>query len=297
MPSKSGRRRRARLKGFAAEGIGTTPDKVKVNTTLLGGGFGRKAEADFIVGAVSLAKVVEGRPVKVIWSREDDTRHDKLRPLEAQHIQVGLDADGKIVGWRHHVEADSIFARTMPELFKEQHGHDDVVTEGARFNYSVPAHRIEYLRQDNGLAIGFWFAVGVGYTRFGIECMIDEVAAATGADPVQLRLELLQDQPRARKVIETVAQIAEWNRQRDGRALGSPIPTHSAHIAPKLPRSVSTGNWARSVCTRSGARWIRESRHIEAMIIVGITNVTSQALFEQVNIVDEEAQEANFDPG
>ncbi|WP_234844482.1 molybdopterin cofactor-binding domain-containing protein [Sinorhizobium meliloti] len=140
-----------------------------MNTTLLGGGFGRKAEADFIVGAVSLAKVVEGRPVKVIWSREDDTRHDKSRPLEAQHIQVGLDADGKIVGWRHHVEADSIFARTMPELFKEQHGHDDVVTEGARFNYSVPAHRIEYLRQDNGLAIGFWFAVGVGYTRFGID--------------------------------------------------------------------------------------------------------------------------------
>ncbi|RMI16087.1 xanthine dehydrogenase family protein molybdopterin-binding subunit [Sinorhizobium meliloti] len=225
----------ARPKGFAAEVIGTTPDKVKVKTTLLGGGFGRKAEADFIVGAVSLAKVVEGRPVKVIWSREDDTRHDKLRPLEAQHIQVGLDADGKIVGWRHHVEADSIFARTMPELFKEQHGHDDVVTEGARFNYSVPAHRIEYLRQDNGLAIGFWFAVGVGYTRFGIECMIDEVAAATGADPVQLRLELLQDQPRARKVIETVAQIAEWNRQRDGRALGlaysDAFGTHCAQVA------------------------------------------------------------------
>src|SRR5690606_29650414 len=120
---------------FAAEVVGTTPDKVKVNVTLLGGGFGRKAEADFIVDAVSLAREVEGRPVKVIWSREDDIRHDKFRPLESQHIQVGLDADGNIVGWRHRIVADSIFARTNSELFVSAGGHDDVVTEGAHFNY------------------------------------------------------------------------------------------------------------------------------------------------------------------
>ncbi|KAF5887922.1 molybdopterin cofactor-binding domain-containing protein, partial [Rhizobium sp. PEPV16] len=143
--------------GFAAEVVGTTPDKVKVNTTLLGGGFGRKAEADFIIDAVSLAKAVEGRPIKVIWSREDDVRHDTFRPLEAQHVKVGLDAEGNIVGWRHRIVADSIFARTLPPVFAEAGGHDDVVTEGAKFNYAVPAHQIEYLRQDKGLAIGFWF--------------------------------------------------------------------------------------------------------------------------------------------
>ncbi|NNH85826.1 xanthine dehydrogenase family protein molybdopterin-binding subunit [Rhizobium laguerreae] len=285
--------------GFAAEVIGTTPDKVKVNTTLLGGGFGRKAEADFIVDAVSLAKAVEGRPVKVIWSREDDIRYDKFRPLEAQHIQVGLDAEGKIVGWRHRIVADSIFARTMPELFKEQHGHDDVVTEGARFNYAVPTHRIDYLRQDNGLAIGFWFAVGVGYTRFGIECMIDEVAAATGADPVQLRLELLKDQPRARKVIETVVQIADWNRQRDGRALGlaysDAFGTHCAQVAEvSLDRQSGEIRVHKVWCAVDPGIAI-QPHHIEAMIIVGITNGTSHALFEQVNIVDGKAQEANFD--
>lgn len=86
--------------GFAAQAAGTTPDKVKVHTTLLGGGLGRRAEADFIIDAVSLAREVEGRPVKVIWSREDDVQHGKYRPLAAQHVQVGLDAAGNIVGRR-----------------------------------------------------------------------------------------------------------------------------------------------------------------------------------------------------
>jgi isoquinoline 1-oxidoreductase beta subunit len=91
--------------GFGARMAGTTPDKVQVHTTLLGGGFGRRVEADFIVDAVLLAKSGEGQPVKVIWSREDDVLRDKFRPLEAQHVQVGLDAAGNIVGWRHRIVA------------------------------------------------------------------------------------------------------------------------------------------------------------------------------------------------
>ncbi|ALA16931.1 MULTISPECIES: xanthine dehydrogenase family protein molybdopterin-binding subunit [Chelatococcus] len=284
---------------FAAEVVGTTPDRVKVNTTLLGGGFGRKAEADFIVDAVSLAREVEGRPVKVIWSREDDIRHDKFRPLEAQHIQVGLDADGNILGWRHRIVADSIFARTMPDLFASRGGHDDVVTEGAQFNYAVPAHRIEYIRQDNGLDIGFWFAVGVGYTRFGIECVIDEVAAATGADPVQLRLKLLPEQPRARNVIETVAAMAEWDRKRDGRALGlaysDAFGSHCAQIAEvSLNRETGAIRVHKVWCAVDPGVAIQPV-HIEGMMIVGIANGISHALFEQINIVNGEVQEGNFD--
>lgn len=284
---------------FAAEVVGTTPEKVKVNTLLLGGGFGRKAEADFIVDAVSLAREVEGRPVKVIWSREDDVRHDKFRPLEAQFIQVGLDADGNIVGWRHRIVADSIFARTMPDLLESQGGHDDVVTEGAHFNYAVPAHRIEYIRQDNGLDIGFWFAVGVGYTRFGIECVIDEIAAARGTDPLQLRLDLLRGQPQARNVVETVAQMAEWDRAREGRALGlaysDAFGSHCAQIAEvSLNRQTGEIRVHKVWCAVDPGVAI-QPRHIEAMMIVGITNGTSHALFEQINVVDGEVQEENFD--
>ncbi len=285
--------------GFAAELVGTTPDKVKVNTTLLGGGFGRKAEADFIVDAVSLARVVEGRPVKVIWSREDDIGHDKFRPLEAQHMQVGLDADGNITGWRHRIVADSIFARTNAELFASEGGHDGVVTEGAHFNYAVPAHRIDYVRQDNGLAIGFWFAVGVGYTRFAIECMVDEIAAAGGVDPVALRLDLLREEPRARAVVETVARMAEWERPRDGRALGiaysDAFGSHCAQVAEvSLDRQTGQIRVHKVWCAVDPGIAI-QPRHIEAMMIVGITNGTSQALFEQINIVGGEVQESNFD--
>ncbi|WP_298651000.1 xanthine dehydrogenase family protein molybdopterin-binding subunit [uncultured Tistrella sp.] len=284
---------------FAAGVIGTTPDKVTVHTTLLGGGFGRKAEADFIVDAVSLARDVEGRPVKVIWSREDDIRHDKYRPLAAQHLQAGLDRDGNIVGWRHRIAADSIFARTMPELFERQGGHDDVVTEGAHVNYALPTHRIDYLRQDNGLDVGFWFAVGVGYTRFGVECFIDEIAAARGIDPVDLRLELLRDQPRARHVVETAARMSGWTRPRAGRALGiaysDAFGSHCAQVAEvSLDRASGAIRVHKVWCAVDPGVAI-QPRHIEAMIMVGITNGTSQALFEQINVVDGEVQETNFD--
>ncbi|MEJ1117267.1 molybdopterin cofactor-binding domain-containing protein [Phyllobacterium sp. CCNWLW109] len=285
--------------GFAAEVVGTTPDKVKVNTTFVGGGFGRKAEADFIVDAVSLAKAVQGRPVKVIWSREDDVRYDKFRPLEAQHVRVGLDAEGNIIGWRHRIVADSIFARTLPPVFEQAGGHDDVVTEGAKFNYAVPAHQIEYLRQDNGLAIGFWFAVGVGYTRFAIECVIDEIAAARDMDPLALRLELLKDQPRARKVIETVAQMADWDRARNGQALGlaysDAFGSHCAQVAEvSLNRETGVIRVHKVWCAIDPGVAI-QPLHIEAMMMTGITNGTGHALFEQINVIDGEVQESNFD--
>lgn len=285
--------------GFAAKVAGTTPDKVKVNTTLLGGGFGRKAEDDFIIDAVSLAKEVQGRPVKVIWSREDDVQHDKYRPLEAQHVQVGLDADGNIISWRHRIVADSVFARTMPKLFEKEKGHDDVVTEGARFNYAVPAHQIEYIRKDNGRDVGFWFAVGVGYTRFAIECVIDEIATAKGVDPLALRLQLLKDQPRARKVIETVAQMAEWNCKRDGRALGfaysDAFGSHCAQIAEVSLNRQSGEIRVHTVWCAVDPGIAVQPLNIEAMMIAGITNGASHALFEQINIVNGEVQESNFD--
>ncbi|MFE0757681.1 molybdopterin cofactor-binding domain-containing protein [Inquilinus sp. NPDC058860] len=283
---------------FAAAVAGTTPDKVKVNTMLLGGGFGRKAEADFIVDAVSLARAVQGRPVKVVWSREDDLRHDKYRPLAAQHVQVGLDAGGGIVGWRHRIVADSIFARTLPGLFESEGGVDGVVIEGAHFNYAVPAHRIDYIRQDSGRDVGFWRGVGAGYTKFCIECVIDEIAAAKGADPLALRLELLKDQPRARKVIETVAGMAEWDRRRDGRALGlaySDAWSHCAQIA-EVSLDRETGEIrVHTVWCAVDAGVAVQPRNIEAQMIGAITHGASHALFERINIVDGEAQEANFD--
>src|SRR5258708_1019675 len=285
--------------GFGARMAGTTPDKVKVNTTLLGGGFGRRTEGDFIVDAVSLAKAVQGRPVKVIWSREDDVQHDKYRPLEAQHVQVGLDANGNIVGWRHRIVAQSIFARTFPAQFEKGGGQDGSVTEGLEFNHHGPAHRGEYTRQDNGQDVGFWRAVGPGYTKFGVECVIDEIAAAKGVDPLAFRLELLKDQPRARKVIETVAKMAEWDRKRDGRALGIAYSdawgAHFAQIAEvSLNRQSGEIRVHNAWCAVDPGVAIHPL-NIEAQMIGAITHAASHARFEQINFVNGEVQESNFD--
>jgi isoquinoline 1-oxidoreductase beta subunit len=187
----------------------------------------------------------------------------------------------------------------MSQLFESEGGHDDVVTEGARSNYAIPAHRIEYIRQDSGRDVGFWFAVGVGYTRFAIECVIDEVAAVTGVDPLTLRLDLLKDQPRARKVIEAVAQMAEWDRQREGRALGlaysDAFGSHCAEIAEVSLNRESGEIRVHTVWCAVDPGVAVQPRNIEAMMIAGITTGASHALFEQINIVNGEVQESNFD--
>lgn len=285
--------------GFAAAAAGTTPDKVTVHTTLLGGGFGRKAEADFINDAVLLAREVEGRPVKVVWSREDDVQHGKYRPLAAQHVEVGLDSAGTIVGWRHRVVADSIFARTLPEMFKGDGGLDTVVTDGTIFNYRVPAHLVEYIRQDSGRDVGFWRAVGYGQNTFGVECMIDEVATARGDDPLALRLELLGGQPRARRVIEAVAAKAEWERPREGRALGlaytDAFGGHCAQVAEvSLDRASGEIRLHEVWCVVDPGVAI-QPRNIEAQLTGAIVFGVSHALYEQINIVAGEVQETNFD--
>ena len=121
--------------------------RVEVHTTMLGGGFGRKYEADFALDAVLLAKSMPGRPVKVIWTREDDTQHGKYRPLEAQYIQVGFSEDGEITTWRHHIVAASIMARYASDSFNRSGGLDPSITEGIDFNYDVPNLLGEYARR------------------------------------------------------------------------------------------------------------------------------------------------------
>lgn len=283
----------------AAQVGGTTPDKVKVNTTLLGGGFGRKAEADFITDAVLLAMAVPGHPVKVIWSREDDVRHGKYRPLTAQHVRVGLDNKGGIAGWQHRIVAQSIYARVAPAAFERSGGKDGTVTDGLDFNYHVPDHLVEYIRQDDGQDVGFWRGVAHGYTKFAVECMIDEVAAAAGADPLAFRLGLLKDQLRARKVIETVAAMADWGRERDGRALGlvysDAFDMHVAQVAEVSLDRVSGQIRVHTVWCAVDPGLAIQPLNVEAQMIGSITFGASHALFEQININDGEVQETNFD--
>src|SRR6516162_6353687 len=152
--SWSGNQSPTNMKILGALAAGTTPDKVTVHTALLGGGFGRKTDGDELFQTTLLAKTVAGRPVKMIWSREDDMMNDKFRPLTAQHVEVGLDASGDIVAWRHRIVNESYLARVLPPDLFAKIRRDVVSGGGGDMSYTVLNHRVEWVRAARGVDVG-----------------------------------------------------------------------------------------------------------------------------------------------
>lgn len=207
--------------GTVAGGAGFKPENVKVHITLLGGGYGRRVEAEYALDAALVAKAVPGVPVQVIWTREDDFQRAKPRPMTAHHLVAGVDAQGKVVGLHHRTVSEGIYARVNPAAYKQSNGKDAPVMEGADGVYEIAGHRVEHCREQRGIDCSFWRGVGAGYTKFCVESFIDEIAAGTGQDPLQLRLALTSKTPRAQAVLREAAAMAGWDRPRtDGRALG-----------------------------------------------------------------------------
>lgn len=206
----------------AVKGHGFKPENVKINTTLLGGGFGRRAENDYAVDVGFLAKAVPGYPVKMVWSREDDIQYTKPRPLTVQRLEAGLDAQGNMVAFHHRLVGESIYRRFAPPVFQATGQKDVPLAEGAyEPTYSYSNFAIEQLFAETGVDVAVWRSVGGGYTKFAIETFFDEVAAAAGKDPIEFRMQLLAQQPRAQAVIREVLALSDWKRKRAaGRALG-----------------------------------------------------------------------------
>jgi isoquinoline 1-oxidoreductase beta subunit len=195
------------------------PEKVKVHTTLLGGGFGRRLEQDFVIDAVLLSKET-GKPVKVVWSREDSLKHTRYRPLTAQYLEAGTDGSGAVSAWRYRIVSQTIYGRANPRAMEAAKGKDAPVVEGHELSYAVANQLHEQLLEGRGLEAGFWRAVGPGYTKFAIESFVDEIARGQRVDPVAYRLRLLASKPRAAAVVRKAAEMAQWERTRRGRGLG-----------------------------------------------------------------------------
>lgn len=209
--------------------LGLKPDQITVHTTFLGGSFGRRLESDFGVQAALLSKAVS-RPVQVIWSREEDIRHDVYRPASVSRVTVGLDAADRVVAWRHRVVAPSILARVDPAAVRN--GVDSTAVAGIDDQpYALPALHLDHVRRDTGVPVGFWRSNGHSNNAFSMESMIDEVAAALDRDPYQLRRTLLADAPRALHVLDLAAGRANWSEPLapvgDGRR-GRGIALHQA---------------------------------------------------------------------
>ncbi len=192
-----------------ADALGIRPDKVRINTTYVGGSFGRRFEADVGLQAALLSKAV-GKPVQLIWTREEDIRHDVYRPASISRVSLGLDVLGRITGWRHRVTSPSILGRVNPGAIKD--GVDKTAIEGiADQPYPMPALKVDYVRQETGIPVGYWRSVGHGANGFVVESMIDEAAAALGRDPWRFRRELLTSKaPRALRVLDLAASKSGW---------------------------------------------------------------------------------------
>src|SRR6476661_10003345 len=201
----------ARVQAFAAKVAGLPPEKVIVHNHLIGGGFGRRLEADVAVRAVEIAQHVDG-PVKVVWTREEDIRHDMYRPYWFDRISAGLDDKGRPVAWNNRFAGSSVIARWLPPGFKN--GLDPDSTEGAvDLAYELPNFHVEYVRvEPPGIPTAFWRSVGPSHNVFVTESFVDELAAAAKQDPVSYRLALLDKTPRAKAVLELAAENAGWGQ-------------------------------------------------------------------------------------
>jgi isoquinoline 1-oxidoreductase beta subunit len=195
---------------------------VKLNLTLLGGGFGRRGHRDeeFIVDSVLLSKEVK-RPVKVLWTREDDVHNGRFRPLSVHFLRAGLDAGGRIIAWQHRVACDEVTAFQDPVRYKGGGERDFLAMAGSEIRtYDIPNRLAEQLPQVTGMRTSSLRGIGFGPNKFATEAFLDEIAARHGIDPVELRLQLLKDTPRGQAVVREVVRMSDFRRPRKGRGLG-----------------------------------------------------------------------------
>lgn len=199
---------------MVAKELGLAPEKVKVNNTLLGGGFGRRL-GEYTIEAAKLSKAV-GKPVKVVWTREDDMQNDFYRPSTYNKLSAGIDAAGKPVFWEHRLVNDSIMAGLGPMLFgfSPPPGRlDDSSTEGAHtLPYDIPNLQVDWVPSSSGVPVGFWRSVGSSHTAFSTECFLDELAQAAKKDPLAFRLSLLSKHPRHAGALKLAAEKAGWGK-------------------------------------------------------------------------------------
>jgi isoquinoline 1-oxidoreductase beta subunit len=299
----------------AAKLTGLSREQVRVHNHLLGGGFGRRLEVDFIIRAVAIAKQVAS-PVKVVWTREEDIQHDMYRPYYYDHIAAGLDEHGMPVAWTHRVTGSSILARVTSELFPKTlrvmraaglhqliamaRGLDlDAVEGAAEPPYALPNIRVEYVRQEPpGIPTAFWRGVGPTHNIFVVESFIDEVAAAAQRDPVEYRRALLDHSPRARAVLDLAARQAAWGRplpKGSGRgiALLHAFGSYIAQVAEVVVSQAGDVRVPRVVCAVDCGTIVNPDTvqaQMEGGIIFGIT----AALFGEITIKDGRVEQHNF---
>jgi isoquinoline 1-oxidoreductase beta subunit len=283
----------------AAHAAALPADRVLIHTTLLGGGFGRRANpnSDFVVEAVHVAKAAKA-PVKVVWTREDDMRGGWYRPMWHDRFVAGLDANGDPIAWTHTIVGQSIMQGTLFESFGIKDGIDSASVEGAAdLLYGMPNLQVDLHTPKIGVPVQWWRSVGHSHTGFSVEAFFDEVAHAGGKDPYELRRKLLANQPRMKAVLELAAQKAGWGSKLPP-GVGRGIATHfsfDSYVAQVVEASVEKGavRVHRVVCAVDCGLVINPDTvraQMEGGIIFGLT----AALKTEITLKDGRVEQGNF---
>ncbi|MES2990905.1 MAG: xanthine dehydrogenase family protein molybdopterin-binding subunit [Pseudomonadota bacterium] len=279
--------------GTVAKVLGVKPEDVTLRTTFLGGGFGRRIDIDYIIQAAQISKAVN-KPVKLLWTREDDTTHDFYRPQSLHQLAASLGADGKPTAMTFRMVSQSVTGRVFGLPLEVQ---DPLMTEAAIAAYEIPATKHEMVKHDAGLRVGYWRSVSHALNAFANESFIDECAAAAGKDPYAYRMSLLEKQPRFANVLKQAADKAGWGtplaagRSR-GIALMEGYDTYMAQVAeismkdgvPVVHKVTVVADLGRMVNPDT------VEAQIQSSIVFGLT----AALYGEITLDKGRVQQTNF---
>ncbi len=279
--------------GAVAKMLDIKPENVAVQSTFLGGGFGRRIDIDFILQAAQISKAVN-KPVKLIWSREDDMTHDFYRPMATLQLAASLGADGKPLAQTYRCASQSITGRLFglpPEA------PDAFMAEAAAMPYNIPATRLDIIKHDAGLRVGYWRAVSHNMNAFANESFMDELASAAGQDPVAYRMSLLQGQPRFLNVLQQAADKSGWGKPlAAGRARGVALMEgYDTYMAQVAEVSVKDGApWVHKVTVVADLGRMVNPDTVEAQIQSSIIFGLSAALWGEITVDKGRVQQNNF---
>ena len=285
-----------RAQAAAAEAAGVPVDKVTVHNHYIGGGFGRRLEADMVTAAVRIAKQTDG-PVKVMWTREEDMQHDVYRPVYRDVISASL-KDGKIIAWKYKVSGSSIMARWAPSIFVN--GIDiDSVDSAVDMPYDIPNRQVRYVRAEPpAVPTGFWRGVGPNNNVFATECFMDELAQKAGKDPVDFRRSMLGTNPRLKAALDLVAEKSGWGKPlsaRTGRGV-SVQPSFGSFMATVVEAEVDDQGEVhlRRVTSAVDTGIAVNPDTIVAQLQGGLIFGLTAALYGEVTIAKGRVRQSNF---
>ena len=276
-----------------AKAVGAKVEDVSLETTFLGGGFGRRIDIDFIIQAAQISKAV-GKPVKLVWSREDDMTHDFYRPQAINTMAAALGDDGKPTAMTFRLTSQSVTGRVFGLPGEVQ---DPLMTEAAIAGYDIPASRHDVVKHDAGLRVGYWRSVSHALNVFANEGFMDELAAAAGKDPYAYRMSLLAKEPRYANVLKMVADKAGWGKTLPaGRAHGIALMEgYGTYMAMVAEVSLAGGEVkVHKVTVASDAGHMVNPDTVEAQIQSSVVFGLGAAVMQQITLVNGRVQQTNY---